>query len=67
MEIVRCETCKRELNIKDKNKDWRECFFCKKPVCFDDLHYVGVWKRGLYDEFIEVVPVCKNCRPKKWR
>ncbi|TDA27256.1 MAG: hypothetical protein DSO01_03445 [Archaeoglobi archaeon] len=67
MEIVRCETCRRELNIKDKNKDWRECFFCKKPVCFDDLHYVGVWKRGLYDEFIEVVPVCKNCRPKKWR
>ncbi|MEG9194410.1 MAG: hypothetical protein HA490_01355 [Archaeoglobales archaeon] len=67
MEIVRCETCKRELNIKDKNEDWRECFFCKKPVCFDDLHYVGVWKKGLYNEFIEVVPVCKNCRPKKWR
>ncbi|MCQ4152950.1 MAG: hypothetical protein NOM71_01660 [Archaeoglobi archaeon] len=67
MEIVRCETCKRELNIKNKNKDWRECFFCKKPVCFDDLHYVGVWKKGLYNEFIEVVPVCKNCRPKKWR
>ncbi len=67
MEIVRCEVCKREFNIKDKNKDWRECFFCKKPVCFDDVHYVGVWKKGLYNEFIEVVPVCKNCRPRKWR
>jgi len=65
MDLI-CVDCKKELKALDKNREWRECFFCKKPVCLDDLRYMGVWKKGLYGEFIEVVPVCKNCKPKKW-
>jgi len=63
---IRCVDCGRELKSKEQNREWRECFFCKKPVCFDDLRYVGVWKKELYGEFIEVMPVCRKCKPKKW-
>lgn len=67
MEEIKCVVCGKELKARDKNKEWRECFFCKKSVCFEDIHYVGVWRKGLYEEFIEVVPVCNQCKPKKWR
>lgn len=62
-----CVECGKELKEREHGKEWRECFFCKKPVCFEDLRYVGVWKKGLYGDFIEVVSVCKSCKPKKWR
>ncbi len=64
---MQCVTCGRELNERREGKEWRFCTFCKKPVCFDDLHYLGVWKRGLYRDYVEVVPVCKSCLPKKRR
>ncbi|MEM1578106.1 MAG: hypothetical protein QXN34_01970 [Archaeoglobaceae archaeon] len=62
---VTCVSCGKEMKDKDIGKEWRACYFCKKPVCFADLHYMGVWREGLYDRFIEVVPVCEKCKPKK--
>ncbi|MCS7129961.1 MAG: MDM20/NAA25 family protein [Archaeoglobaceae archaeon] len=66
MDEVKCIICEKSMKLRDQEKEWRECFFCKKPVCFEDLRYVGVWRKGLYSEFIEVVPICGNCKPKKW-
>lgn len=62
---IKCSTCGRELAARDEEKTWRKCTFCKKPVCFDDIHYIGVQKRGLYGEYIEVMPVCEKDMLKK--
>lgn len=63
MEIA-CAICGKEM--KDgEGREWRYCYFCKRPVCFGDLHYIGVWREGLYEKYVEVVPICKKCKPKK--
>lgn len=64
---IKCVTCGRELKPEDEGKTWRECSICKKPICLDDIHYIGVWRRGLYRNYVEVIPVCKEDMPKKKR
>ncbi|MCS7122003.1 MAG: hypothetical protein NZ895_05330 [Archaeoglobaceae archaeon] len=61
---MKCVECGKELEEKKEGIEWRLCTFCKKSVCFDDLHYIGIWRRGLYSNFVDVFPVCKNCLPK---
>jgi len=65
MEEVRCVTCGKELKASEEGKNWRSCYFCKKPVCFEHLHYIGIWREGLFDRYVEVLPVCKACKPEK--
>ncbi|HID43399.1 MAG TPA: hypothetical protein EYP30_06460 [Archaeoglobaceae archaeon] len=62
---IACVTCRKELKGDDEGKTWRTCSICKKPVCFDDIHYIGVWRRGLYRDYVEVIPVCEKDMPKK--
>lgn len=64
MEIA-CAICGKEMKTENEGKDWRYCYFCQKPVCFDDLRYIGVWREGLYEKYVEVYPICKKCKPKK--
>ncbi|WP_276627630.1 MULTISPECIES: hypothetical protein [Archaeoglobus] len=64
MEAV-CVICGKEIKSKTEGDEWRYCYFCKKPVCFDDIRYIGIWKEGLYQKYVEVIPVCKKCKPKK--
>ncbi|AEA46410.1 hypothetical protein [Archaeoglobus veneficus] len=67
MEELKCVVCGKELKKDDEGRAWRKCTICKKPVCFDHLRYMGVWRRGLYRDYVEVVPVCENDMPKKRR
>jgi len=67
MEELKCVVCGKPLKPEDEGKTWRRCAICKKPVCFDHLHYMGIWRRGLYKDYVEVVPVCEKDMPKKRR
>jgi hypothetical protein len=62
---MKCSSCGRELEERKYGVTWRACFSCKSPLCFECIHYVAVRKKGLYKEYIETIPVCKNCTPKK--
>jgi len=64
IKMIKCVTCGRELREEDEGITWRSCSICKKPVCFNDVHYIGTWIRGLYKNFVTVIPVCKDCLPK---
>ncbi len=59
--MLKCITCGRELNEEDEGRTWRRCSICKNPVCLDDIHYIGTWIRGLYKNYVSVIPVCKDC------
>ncbi|WP_456327237.1 hypothetical protein [Archaeoglobus sp.] len=61
---MKCVGCGRELREEDEGITWRRCSICKNPVCFDCIRYIGTWVRGLYKNFINVIPVCPNCLPK---
>ena len=63
---LKCSTCGKELLSNDLGKKWRKCHFCEEPICFKDTHYLGVRVKGLYNDYIDVVPVCKKCYPKEW-
>ncbi|RLI77434.1 hypothetical protein DRP05_10115 [Archaeoglobales archaeon] len=65
MEKLKCVICGRELNPKEEERTWRRCSICKKPVCMEHIHYIGVWRRGLYKDYVEVIPVCEKYMPKK--
>jgi hypothetical protein len=67
MEEVECVTCGKLLKVNENGITWRECSICKKPVCFNDIHYIGTWVRGLYRDYITVIPVCEKEFPKKRR
>jgi hypothetical protein len=64
---LKCQICERALNPKEEGKVWRSCSICKKPICFDDLHYMCMWRRGLYKDYAECIPACEKCMPKKRR
>jgi len=64
---MNCVTCGKELKETDEGKTWRSCTICKKPVCFDCIHYIGTWKRTIYRDYVDVIPVCENELPKKRR
>lgn len=61
---TKCSTCGKELLPNDLGKNWRKCHFCGEPMCFDDTHYLSVRVKGLYNDYLDVVPVCKKCYPK---
>jgi len=63
--MLKCKTCGKELREEDEGITWRKCTICKQPVCFDDIHYIGTWLRGLYKDYVNVIPVCKEELPKK--
>ncbi len=65
IDVIRCKTCGKELNEADEGKTWRKCTICKKPVCFEDIHYIGTWMRGLYKDYVTVIPVCEDELPRK--
>lgn len=62
---IKCACCGMELSEKDFKKAWRNCHWCKMPICFNCAHYIGVSIPGLYTNYVDVIRVCKNCRPKK--
>lgn len=62
---MECSKCGKELEEKDFEVTWRRCSFCKIPVCDDCIHYMAVKRKGLYKEYIETLPVCEKCTPKK--
>ncbi len=62
---MNCSVCGKEIDEKKEGVIWRYCSFCKKPICFDDVHYIGVWRQGLYKDYVEVLPICEKCMPKK--
>lgn len=60
--MLKCKTCGKELKEEDEGRTWRRCSICKQPVCFDDIHYIGVWVRGKRFFFanqhhVNVIPV----------
>jgi len=61
---MKCVACGKELREEDEGITWRRCSICKRPVCFDDIRYIGTWIRGLYKNYINVIPVCPECLPK---
>jgi hypothetical protein len=61
---MRCSTCSKELK-EDECVTWRECSFCKSPICLDCIRYTAIRRQGLYKEYIDTIPVCKDCTPKK--
>ncbi|AKG91610.1 hypothetical protein GAH_01071 [Geoglobus ahangari] len=63
--MLKCKTCGKELSEEDEGRTWRRCTICKKPVCFDDIHYIGTWMRGLYKDYVTVIPVCEDELPRK--
>lgn len=63
-EEVVCSTCGRNMHPNDVGKRWRECEWCKKPVCFDCSRYFGVKTPGLYSNYLKVVRLCKKCYPE---
>ncbi len=63
--MLRCKTCGKNLKEEDRGTAWRECTICKKPVCFDHIHYIGTWMRGLYKDYVTVIPVCEDELPRK--
>ncbi len=62
---MKCVTCGKELKEEEEGISWRRCTICKKPVCFDDIHYIGTWVRTIYKDYVDVIPVCENELPKK--
>jgi hypothetical protein len=42
----------------------RKCETCGRVVCLDCLGYFAVHKRSVYRDYYDLVPVCKECRPK---
>jgi len=62
---MKCVTCGKELKENEEGVIWRMCTICKKPVCFDDIHYIGTWMRTIYRNYVDVIPVCENELPKK--
>ena len=54
-----------EETILRKEEELRECSICKRPLKPDDIHYIGLWRRGIYKDYVEVIPVCKDDLPKK--
>ncbi len=63
--MLKCKTCGKDLTEEDRGITWRECTICKKPVCFDHIHYIGTWMRGLYKDYVTVIPVCEDELPRK--
>jgi hypothetical protein len=43
------------------------CSICKKQLNLDEVHYIGFWRKGLYKDYVEVIPVCKDDLPRKRR
>ncbi|ADC64866.1 hypothetical protein Ferp_0696 [Ferroglobus placidus DSM 10642] len=62
---MKCVSCGRELKEDEEGISWRRCTICKKPVCFDDIHYIGTWMRTIYRDYVDVIPVCENELPKR--
>jgi len=62
---VKCSGCGKELDEKNLDVNWKYCTFCKSPICSDCTHFMAVKRKGLYKEYIETIPVCENCTPKK--
>lgn len=62
---MECSECGKELREDERGITWRECSFCGKPVCLDCIRYVAVKRKGIYKEFVDTIPVCKNCTPEK--
>ena len=60
MEVLKCSSCGRK--IEEKNA--RKCEICGKVVCLDCLSYFAVYKRSVYRDYEDLVPVCPDCRPK---
>ena len=63
--MLECKTCGKELKEDAEGIGWRRCTICKKPVCFDHIHYIGTWMRGLYKDYVTVIPVCEDELPRK--
>ncbi len=61
---LKCVTCGKELREDEEGITWRRCSICKSPVCLNDIRYMGTWVRGLYKNYVTVIPVCENCLPK---
>jgi|Deesub1362B_J571_1020462.scaffolds.fasta_scaffold00140_16 hypothetical protein len=57
---MKCKTCGRALKTEDEGIIWRRCEICKTPVCFNDIHYMGTKVKGLYKDYIMVIPVCED-------
>lgn len=60
MDTVKCSVCGKEMDFKNA----RECEICGKIVCLDCLGYFAVYKRSVYRDYENLVPVCPNCKPK---
>lgn len=63
--MLSCKTCGRDLKEEEEGLTWRKCTICKQPVCFDHIHYIGTWMRGLYKDYVTVIPVCEDELPRK--
>lgn len=63
--VLKCSKCGKELEEKDLGIHWRNCTFCKSPICSDCTHYMAVKRKGLYREYVETIPVCEDCTPKR--
>ena len=48
------------LKPEDEGITWRRCEICRAPVCFNDIHYRGTKVKGLYKDYVMVIPVCED-------
>lgn len=60
MDAVKCSVCGKELDPKNA----RTCEICMKTICLDCLGYFAIYKRSVYKDYEDLVPVCPSCKPK---
>ena len=58
--VLKCSSCGKEI----EERMARNCEICGKIVCLDCLSYFAVYKRSVYRDYEDLVPICPDCRPK---